>query len=1584
MFQKKFIASLSIIAIISNIFLSSASYAFSTTEDLLENIETIQKNKGSFPANLHFKADSQYTSASCLYYTAKEDKVHFLLGYRDDQDSWCNLGGKSDAEDEGLHHTAFREGTEESMHFFSMHPDLLKRLPFVDLLTLQSESGKEDAKNQTFSPLLHRMYFVPVEGIDEKVINDRLTEGDSLGLKKHNQEYRKFKWVSGDKVLQAVQEDSLVFDEEASEEKNEKGKEQRLFKPLYQALSTPTGLNLLKTLVQNKKLPSLQTSQLRSNELHLAGMGRGQDPAPNISWQTIHIGEEQAKEIAEAHKGYWREKRKEKAEHKIMPPQISMKTDAFGETESKRRIGTFFEESVHQDPEFNRRILGQAVATKALAGLELKERIHDFNSSERLVKRLKSLQDLELGRVQKENESLSQKERRTREQAIQSQYASVVHTKEEEGAQEQTLWNPSLTMSEMLLRVQLGEDYQEPTDSNHPEKRKEANVVNLKNYYQKFGANEGELRRKVDKYLDSDFERLADLMEIEYQHKSFLPMYHGSEPKIKYFWQVSTTLRRFLSLQNPHPHTLPGLRATDIYFKEHSTMEESLKKAGTGDYDHGNANRRFCANMALTAGLQTTHTSSNSLEYFLNAHSVQSPAAMKRLEEAANLLGISQISYAPYQALFEQYHENMESGLTNSSMILMLVHPSIINQYAYLARGGGDLHLTLQQKHLTMLEAYLESQKEMGRKIASSKEKVALTNKEGNNPTGQSSLISEKRVENIAEVRFLLHPDIMFDPNLVRVHSTSRYKLLPHREGRASQLLNWTLSYDLGNWLSAHTAMMPDSYTGVPALKTLYRYVYEGETGDAIQEKKSTAKAFPHLVKNGHFEGVKFFYEQFPKLVDELGITPKKLILMSRDSGHVDLMRYVLDEIVHCDDLSKFFSKGEILFFLAKDLDNLKEGNIELAKYLLSKIKETFLGEEEKVKLTHSLFTRHLYNPNFGVIAKFVHENFYPINESFLRKHYKGLKIQERGTFLCYVMRITHLPIETVFGLLFDILEEREADVSSQAIQLLKERPGFDFTVLSQSGDPFLFRLATLTYLDQEIIAKIEHVKNLLDVRNQEGLTLLQYMQKGWLSGTLNRRALHWPMLSIIQSRMESEKRDYLKESYPPFIQEVGDMRAYNLYRADFPRHNFSGDSKFEQWRKSFLEAIQSDHLEEIIQRFNEAPRDYALYYAAKHPAHYSDQQNSLSYPQRVALYNSLQSALESGEGSQVEKVKSSLPLGMLSDWDGQWLGLKSDRRFSEALKDLEEKRLQWAKENANLESRLEKELEVILESKSYKRLMAFLENAYQQYAPTLLSGVAKKIASFFPKLDLMEDVSYYFNSLSTRATEFEKVVGEGKIPGNLAWSHMYSYSSDETHELFKRTFPKIFPRIQDLEEAIKKEQSYQYQINTLIWSSNSNHKKALPFLLDHYGWFNVLKLLDENNFSTLIHNSNNGEEWQKLLLEKCPEIFAYQDQEKDFLKMNFTHIKALHTPEFVKKHLQALKTTYDNRTRFPLIFSMIDLLNLKPFKEVLEFDPTILDLKSDHGATLIEVLSVMVDEDSDIYRIFISLIESIKKQQKH
>jgi 8-oxo-dGTP pyrophosphatase MutT (NUDIX family) len=686
--------------------------AFAVWDDITEvekHAEIIQH--GSIPAQLNFKALLNHTAGGCLFYARHGDAIKVLLGHRDDEDTFCNPGGKSDSADETVAITSAREAAEETLNIYCPHPEFLKTQPFVDLYSLRDEK-----------PFLNRMYFVEQQYVDEAFFNDRLKNAVNLKLSHHQQEYRSFKWVPVEDLLKAAQEGVSQFTASDS------GVAITLFEPLFQTLLTETAQNLLKCLVFGKKIPQLR-SEIK-NQLHLNGITRIQR-ASKISWPLIDADYDEVdyKEVARnarnsAQKnlsGLYRKEdvahagRDEIANYVFQPVPhevVRFDEDALGQKKRRRLFmasdaKSIENRSITQDALKNRKIFGMAVAAKAAANLEIKER---FNQ----VVRIEPQDD--------EAESMP-------------------------------------TLSDLLLQVQLGADYVMPQDIQSLSSRRKADLRNLKAYHGRYAEMEGELKREADP-LETDFERIAEILEIERQHKKWYPMHHASKPEVKYLWVANTALRQLLAIHLFEKGTNPAMRATDIYFRGYNTIQESVEKTGTEDYEIGNANRRLSTNMAVTAGLRTTYTSSSSPEYFFNAHSVKAPSTMKRFEESAQLLGMVDISYLPYQSLYEQYFGCASRERSNSVWTILLVHPDILDTYSYPAHGGGRFfNPDFPQREIGFKKGMQSSGAVYQRARSDMLDKINGKGKEASGSSGGTvPNFSSRLVESIAEMRLLLHP----------------------------------------------------------------------------------------------------------------------------------------------------------------------------------------------------------------------------------------------------------------------------------------------------------------------------------------------------------------------------------------------------------------------------------------------------------------------------------------------------------------------------------------------------------------------------------------------------------------------------------------------------------------------------------------------------------------------------------------------------------------------------------------------------------------------------------------------------------
>lgn len=182
------------------------------------------------------RAVDSHTAAGIFHYATHNGEIYALLGKRDDsghQDAhlgkWCNFGGKSDAIDRTLADTAARESSEESNGIYAPHPRLLRHSPFIDLIAERSGNN-----------LLYRLYFQKVQFVSADVLNTK----SKKATKAHNREFEDHKWVKVSTILSAITSNNPIISEENL----------CLYQPLFETLSTTSGIAFLTSLTKLKKL----------------------------------------------------------------------------------------------------------------------------------------------------------------------------------------------------------------------------------------------------------------------------------------------------------------------------------------------------------------------------------------------------------------------------------------------------------------------------------------------------------------------------------------------------------------------------------------------------------------------------------------------------------------------------------------------------------------------------------------------------------------------------------------------------------------------------------------------------------------------------------------------------------------------------------------------------------------------------------------------------------------------------------------------------------------------------------------------------------------------------------------------------------------------------------------------------------------------------------------------------------------------------------------------------------------------------------------------------------------------------------
>lgn len=698
------------------------------------------------------------------------------------------------------------------------------------------------------------------------------------------------------------------------------------------------------------------------------------------------------------------------------------------------------------------------------------------------------------------------------------------------------------TLSERLLQLQLGTDFIVPA-SDTPADRRAADIANLTKY----------LKKRALHRLDSDAERLAEILEKERQasQSGWFSLVHASEPKIGFLSRVGTPLRSLLSFKHFPDGSRPCLRLTDNDFKGHTSMEDSIALTGSDFYSAHNASIRLCTNMALTADDLSASTSTNSVNYFIDSQSVRPTDPSKYFAEAMNLLGLQKASYLPYQALYEQFLAH-RGGISwpQSSLLMLLVKSEILDRYTAVIESrikDNTQGLATFQYADQELEEYLQ------------KDRKTLNN---------------LKAQGIAQVRLLLHPNIMYDPTKVQVYGWDRFPLPEEKQRALHRKIRVSLVYDLGTWLSHHTRPMPDSFTGGVALKDWYEKIYTDLTGEDV-EHAFRLPVFYKLLAEKQTEKAQEYLEQHPKLLQMPASELTSLVLKVIHSSNYQLLRFLIEKGV---DLKTLFTP---LDFITKVI--LGVSSQEFRDDLVKNYAVNFTTQEKQEIVQKALCC----SVNSEVLT-FVHERIAPIPLACVDR-----ALRESGDGdLKGIPYLSHIPPLEVSDKLIHHIETCQDPRKKKNLEalLLKQieiqKISLTETVPS-TGNPLFFHGLYFSENGGAINNFLNNKKAPVECQNKAGLTAYQYIQKGFLEGKQVNPSLAY----LLRQQM-----DPTAAAYPPYLEEFGDF---------FPSKSPFADPAFLAWRAQFNNTLASNSLKDIQAMLERALQEWKELYQFRLPSHY-------------------------------------------------------------------------------------------------------------------------------------------------------------------------------------------------------------------------------------------------------------------------------------------------------------------------------------------------------------------------------------------
>lgn len=1066
--------------------------SMSSMDEVENNLENLAKYQ-SVPAALNFQA-SQNTAAGVLHYAEHEGEIWIPLGQRDDTKEWCNFGGKSDAQEmllkdenkpetEGEHKsknplkeakkgkdlagltladTADRETREESNGLYAHHPRLLRHAPFIDMLDMEKEGG-----------LLYRMYWKKVQYLDPEVFKKKIEEATEA----HGREYTDFKWFKAADLLKAVTSEpdpnSPAF-----------------YGPLMDTLSTESGMALLEQLVVSKKLtPFKKEIRPLLNRLYVMpdGEENSEEESPHANFK-VHWDIPTPDWATPVDKetnpdGSWLPKSPDLDPRKHT--FISFGKDAFNRSQGKRSLLEGSKTLVEEDVSFNTKkeedIFAEAIAAHGAAMVELQSKKTEDNNND-------------------------------------SPPTLTPH------------WNPNHgeTLSRIHLRIILGPDYQEPKDfpaSENP--RREADLVNIRKYFTLYNSastdveqkGKVEFKRKIN-FLERDFEMFADVMAYEEQNKQWPTFFHAASANLNNLFKSFTYLRELIGVKAFSEQM--ALRGTDIYFKDIANMADVLKNLGYHDYENNRASMVLCLNYVLLAGLATTRTTSSSVEYVINDHSVIEQNLNDRFEEAMVLAGFAKPTYDYFQSLFEQFVAHKDPEFGNSVMLAIPMNPDILEDHMYAAHGGGrpfDLEDDQKQKTNSPLYVLRGLQKEDERQSF-----------------GRESfeIDKERKRDLVPEARFFLHPKNMLDSEKVKVKAFNRFPLTKEEEKAHDQEMRRTSLAILADWLAQKNKVLEGSFLDYPILKIIYKMAYKGLTGEDVQESIAV-EGFLYLIQHGHIEAVETYLSLYPDILEKGGLNQKTLMNAALESSNPDSLDFVLKRILRTSVQEAFSEREFVKTVRGLLVDNKDKTFIYfIENYDISKI-------SDKIKM---VWIRGVTNEGYppSVIQAIVKKAPHLFEQAIEIALESGLNADDFEAI-----------IESGITSSQDLLVKFSNHVRSGNLKSYLETV-IPLTVLLQNGadlaaihpeteEPIIFSFLAMTHLiSEDFRDEVQKTKGLLDLRNKDGLTPLQAAQKSYLEGK-NTSSFYHLLIDVLQK----ENRDVASAFYPPFLEVFGPL-TLNFY----------------------------------------------------------------------------------------------------------------------------------------------------------------------------------------------------------------------------------------------------------------------------------------------------------------------------------------------------------------------------------------------------------------------------------------------------
>jgi hypothetical protein len=264
-----------------------------------------------------------------------------------------------------------------------------------------------------------------------------------------------------------------------------------------------------------------------------------------------------------------------------------------------------------------------------------------------------------------------------------------------------------------------------------------------------------------------------------------------------------------------------------------------------------------------------------------------------------------------------------------------------------------------------------------------------------------------------------------------------------------------------------------------------------------------------------------------------------------------------------------------------------------------------------------------------------------------------------------------------------------------------------------------------------------------------------------------------------------------------------------------------------------------------------------------------------------------------------------------------------------------------------------------------YSGLFKLIDNALQNGVSFAISGALKGLNGISSIQESRKNTvisAYDLTDLLAKPDEFVKALEAGQVVQHEFVKSAYALR-DEHVEIVRKALPILFKNPSELVTATNR-----YDFGVLHWamSENPTRPKLVKCLLEYGGCFNLLSLLPNAYFATFLHTSSD--DMLGWVSSESPQIFSFCDATRNFLELSIRKDFFLNL-KFFKDNYEQLKSTYNDKG-IPLVFCGEGNNETAFLMQVIQMDPTILNLTTKDGTPIIKLFSHFFQPDSEEYEM--------------